>query len=178
MLSARTLINLSKYVESVILKSSDKDEYGYVFIEDVVEEINKHPLWEHIVPMDIIEVSKGSPLRRLEIIGNKIRLIAITSNKPAIFDHKVIPPKLLYYGTNIVGISRIKTFGIKSFREQYIKLFPDKKMVQVLIHKNSHIAYVEIEAFQAHLDGIEFIRGGVNTYLATFIPAKYIKKIS
>jgi putative RNA 2'-phosphotransferase len=178
MLSARTVVSLSKYIENILTRTSNTDEYGYMLMEDLIEEVNDHPLWEHIQPLDIKEVVNGSAIRRLELVGNKIRLIRPVNNVTTPFKHRVIPPATLYYGTTVVGISRVKTFGLKPLKDNYVKLFPSKSMVQVMVHRNAHIAYVEIEAFKAHQDGIQFIKGDLNTYLANHIPAKYIKKIT
>jgi len=178
MLSARTVINLSKQLEKILYKSDSVDDYGYIEIEKVLEELNNHPAWEYVSYLDIKEVVKSSALKRLEISGNKIRLIRLNSAINNTITHNVIPPKVLYYGTGIVGISRVKTFGIRSYKDQFVKLYPDKRMIQVLIHRNSHIAHIEIDAFKAHKDGIKFVKGDLNTYLAEYIPPQYIKKIT
>jgi putative RNA 2'-phosphotransferase len=177
MLNARTIINLGKLIENILQRSLKVDELGYMKIEDLIEEVNQHPLWEHIQPLDLKDIVNGSPIRRLELTGNKIRLVRPVNNASNSIKHRIIPPKILYYGTGVVGISRIKTFGLKPLRDQYVKLYPDKKMVQVMVHKNTHIAYVEIDALKAHQDGIEFTKGQFSTYLATNIPPKYIKRI-
>ena len=177
MLNARTLINLSKQIEKIIYNSTRKDTFGYILLDNLLEELNRHPAWEHIALSDIAEVVKGSSIKRLEISGNKIRLIRRDTPIPTALSHRVIPPKSLYYGTSAVGLSRIKTFGIKAFRSDYVKLFPDKRMIQVLTHKNSHVSYIEVDAFRAYQDGIPFIKGELNCYMTEYIPAKYIKKI-
>lgn len=178
MLNARTLINLSKHVENIIQSNSSLDEYGYMSIEDLIVDLNSHPLWEHIQPLDLKDIVNGSPIKRIEICGNKIRLVRNKFNISNVFKHKIIPPKTLYFGANIVGISRIKNFGIKPVREKYVRLYSDKKMVQVLVHKNNHIAYVEIDALKAYSEGVEFYKGNFNVYLAEYISPKYFKKIT
>lgn len=180
MLSSRTLINLSKYIENILFNQTQKDEYGFVLLEKVLDELRKHPLWDCIEFEDIVEVVNSSSLKRLQIMGNKIRMVQtpnIINITSPITNKKVIPPKLLYYGTSLVGITRIKTFGIKSFKDNYIKLYPDKKMVQVLVHRNADITYIEINALDAHLEGVTFIKGDYNSYLTEFIAPKYIQKI-
>lgn len=177
MLSSRTLINLSKQIERIILNYIYKDEFGYMLLQELLDELNKHPAWEYTTMSDIIEVNRNSTLKRLQISGDKIRLVipqTITNTK---LSSKAIPPKTLFYGTTIVGVSRIKTFGIKSFKDKYVKLFPDKKMIGVLTHRKSHPAYIEIDAYKAYQDGIHFIKSDFNSYLAEYIPPKYINKI-
>ncbi|MGD9580056.1 MAG: RNA 2'-phosphotransferase [Vampirovibrionia bacterium] len=177
MLDSRTLINLSKQIEKIILNYIYKDEFGYVPIEHVLKELNKHPAWEYTTLTDILEVIKNNTLNRLQISGDQIRLLIPQKFTTRNTLNNVIPPKTLFYGTTVVGVSRIKTFGIKSFKDKYIKLFPDKKMIQVLTHRKMHPAFIEIDAFKAHQDGIKFIKSDFNSYLAEYIPAKYINKI-
>lgn len=178
MLSSRTLVNLSKQVEKILLKTENVDEYGYMSVGEILQELNRHPAWEYVGYLDIKELVNSSAIRRLELSGNKIRMIRHQSPATPALVHKVIPPKTLFYGTSVVGISRVKTFGIRPFKEQYIKLFPDKRMIQVLTHRNSHVAYVEIDALQAHREGIAFYKSDLNTYLAEYVPSDYIKKIT
>lgn len=177
MLTARTLINLSKHIEKIIYRSPNKDQFGYLTLAELLLELNNHPAWEYINIQDISEVVKKSTLKRLEISGNKIRLIIPRQDSTAPLIHTVIPPKKLYYGTTVVGISRIKTFGLRSYKDKYIKLYPDKRMVQVLVHRVNHVAIAEIDAMKAHKNNISFLKGDLNTYLAEFIPPEYIIKI-
>lgn len=177
MLSSRTLINLSKQIEKIILNYIYKDEFGYILIEELLQELNKHPAWEYTTISDIIEVTKNSTLNRLQISGDKIRLVIPQKLVNHNLSSKVIPPQTLFYCTTIVGVSRVKTFGIKSFKDKYVKLFPDKNMISVLTHRKSHPVYIEINAFKAYQDGIEFIKSDFNSYLAEYIPPKYINKI-
>ncbi|MEW5818633.1 MAG: RNA 2'-phosphotransferase [Cyanobacteriota bacterium] len=178
MLSSRTVVNLSKQIEKVLFNVVESDEFGFITIDELLEELNKHPAWEYIQYSDITDVVKSSPLKRLEISGNKIRLNRPLKTVSSAIFNNVMPPNTLYYGTSFVGISRIKTFGIRSYRDQYIKLYPDKRLIQVLVHRNSHIVYVEIDALKAYKDGINFVKGNLNTYLVEHIPPKYINKIT
>jgi RNA:NAD 2'-phosphotransferase (TPT1/KptA family) len=149
----------------------------------LLEMLHQHPLWDQVTREDLFQVLKASPVKRLEILGDKIRLSRKTKLSSADLTlpkgtrTKIIPPKTLYYGTSFVGISRVKVFGIRSFKEDFVKLYADKRMIQVLVHKNSHIAYVELDAFQAHLDGVPFYKGDLNNYLVKELSPNYIRKI-
>ena len=176
MLSSKTLIKLSKDIEHILKNESNKDRFGFALLEKVYERLQTNYNWIDITLSEMIETVNSNTVKRLEILGNQIRLNESSMINLPYNATKILPPPVLYYGTTATNLIHIKKHGIKSIKNDKLKLFTQKEMINVLSHKNSCIVYIQINSLKAHNEGIQFYKYRPYCYLADYIPLKYINK--
>jgi putative RNA 2'-phosphotransferase len=106
-----------------------------------------------------------------------IRAIYGHSIKQTIFYQPSLPPEILYHGTVEPFVTSIINQNLKPMSRQYVHLSPDINMAKkVAARKGTDIVILQIQAFNAYNNGVEFYKASDYVWLSKEIPSKYITR--
>lgn len=150
------------------------DEEGFVRIDDLIDGLFNVEKIE-ISVMDIERIIENSEKKRYEIQGDLIRATYGHSTVKVVKEEK-IPPHVLYHGTTHKAYKKIVVEGLKPMERQYVHLSMDEKTAMIVgKRRESNPLILEIDAYQAYLDGVKFYHGNDTTWLSEPIGNMYIK---
>jgi putative RNA 2'-phosphotransferase len=82
---------------------------------------------------------------------------------------------VLYHGTTHQAIKQITADGLRPMSRQYVHMSVDKETAVIVGQRRDHDPVIlTIDAKAASKDGVKFYIGNEKTWLADFVPAKYI----
>lgn len=178
----RTNIFISKKMSYCLRHNPGKyglklDEYGFVDLQDFLNAMNKmHHFQPKLTEMKIREIMQDSDKERFEIKNNKICALYGHSVLGIIKRKQAVPPDILYHGTAHRFFPSIKKEGLLPMGRQYVHLSTDIAMAEsVGKRRDNHPVILEIDAKQAHQDGIDFYVGNDEVWLCDKVPSKYLR---
>lgn len=152
------------------------DKGGWVNLEDLMAALRRErPRYANITRADIEQLIVTSDKKRYEIDGDRIR---------AMYGHSVdleadyeiaTPPPLLYHGTSEKALASILTEGLKPMRRQFVHLSADYQTAHIVGKRHGgRTVVLQIDAIQAHADGVVFYRSQDAVWLVAALPPRYI----
>jgi putative RNA 2'-phosphotransferase len=175
------LINLSRTLSHALRHEPwryglELDSHGWVRVTDLLIFFrNLRNDWRHLTENDMIEMTSNSAKNRFELYEGKIRALYGHSLPQKVLKVPAEPPAVLFHGTSSRLIKQIKNEGLKPMRRQYVHLSVDEQTaLQVAKRREGTSVIVMIYATNAHQDGIKFYQGNKTTWLADYIPSKYL----
>lgn len=135
--------------------------------------------WTNVTEIDLRTMIQRSAKQRHELRGPAIRAIYGHSTSARITKEAKEPPRLLYHGTDARAADAILSDGLKPMARQYVHLSTDPRTAsEVGSRKDRHPVTLLVHASQAHQSGVAFYEGNDSVWLADYIPAVFISKIS
>ena len=177
------LNKLSKEVSYALRHSPEKynlklDEYGFVYIEDLLKALNNIDKWKNIKKEDLVIMIDKSDKKRFEIVDNKIRAFYGHSVPIKILKEEKIPPKILYHGTSKEAFNIIEEEGLLPKSRQYVHLSQDIETAKLVAKRHSkNIIVILIDTEKAIKDGIKFYYGNDKVWLVDSLLPKYFLEI-
>lgn len=156
------------------------DEEGWVSILDLLRALkNENAKWQNLKIEDLVTMIMLSDKKRHEIKDGKIRALYGHSTPSKLQKTQAIPPPILYHGTSSQVLATIQKDGLKPMNRHYVHLSPSKEVAKQVGNRKSRTAVVlEINAKDAHVNGIKFYIGNEHVWLSDLIPSNFITKIS
>lgn len=156
------------------------DEYGFVDLQEFLNAMNRvHHFQPKLTEMKIREIMHNSDKQRFEIKNGKICALYGHSVPGIIKRREATPPDVLYHGTAHRFLKSINEKGLLPMGRQYVHLSTDIPMArQVGERREAHPAILQINAKQAHRDGVKFYVGNSEVWLCDHVAPKYFKLIN
>lgn len=154
------------------------DEYGFVYIEDLLNALNNINKWKHIKKEDLVSMIEKSEKKRFEIVDNKIRAFYGHSVPIKILKEEKVPPKILYHGTSKGAFDIIEKEGLLPKLRQYVHLSQDIETAKLVAKRHSkNIVVILIDTEKAIKDNIKFYYGNDKVWLVDSLLPKYFLQI-
>ncbi|SPF55396.1 putative RNA 2'-phosphotransferase [Candidatus Sulfopaludibacter sp. SbA4] len=156
------------------------DPEGWVNIRDLLAGLARvRPEWEALSEEDVSGMVARSRKRRHEISLGRIRALYGHSTPERVPKAGTEPPPLLYHGTDAKAADLILCEGLKPMARQYVHLSLDRRTArQVGLRKDAEPVVLVIDAGRAHGNGVAFYQGNESVWLADFVPAAFIVKVT
>lgn len=149
------------------------DEQGWVFLDDLVNGLNKKGILIDIQTIFII-VEK-SKKKRHEIFNSKIRACYGHSTDNKIFKKNSIPPVKLYHGTIKDKWEKILQKGLIPMKRNYVHLSDSiEEAKKIGGRRKGEVIVLAIMSYEASKDGINFYKETDGIWLSNPIPSIYI----
>lgn len=145
---------------------------GFVDLGELMKKLKEH-LNKDISEDIIREIVASDAKKRYTIIDGKIRANYGHSVSVNIDYHEKKPPKILYHGTSIHQIEKIKTEGIRSMNRNYVHLSTDIKTAKSVGGRHGKPFILKINAEQMYNDGYKFFLSESNIWLTDHVPVQY-----
>lgn len=156
----------------------EMDEEGWVFIEQLLDALNRENYWKSITQEDIQQMIDISEKKRYEILGNRIRAFYGHSIPMKISKIQSKPPEILYHGTARRFMESIMKNGLSPQSRQYVHLSQDIETAQNVGRRHDDKPCIlVIDSLRAWNDGISFYFGNEKVWLADTVPSIYIKEL-
>ena len=121
-------------------------------------------------------MNRDSAKQRFEIDGDRIRALYGHSLSGQIVHTPALPPPVLFHGTSEETVRSIMREGLQPMRRQYVHLSTDPVTArQVGKRKRGTTVVLEVDAREAHRNGINFYHGNEDTWLSDAIPPRYVR---
>ena len=167
-------VRLSKLMSYILSHNPWKfdlkpDEYGFVFIEDLLKAISQVYSW--VTEENIKEVIAGDEKERFEIRGDRIRARYGHSYEVEINHEEDRSSKILYHGTAARNLEKILREGIKPMRRQFVHLSTDRKIaVETARRHDENIVIFEIDAECLRKKGYKIYVAGKFVRIVKYVP--------
>lgn len=155
------------------------DAQGWVDCDLLIEALKRHNRrWRGLDRAQLEAMVDAQTKRRYEIDdrGERVRaLYGHSTSEVRIDKPRQAPPKHLYHGTSPQAAAAILEDGIRPMSRQFIHLSID--VPTALDVGRRHCAQpvlFEVQAELAAAEGIGFYEGNPQTWLADFIPARFL----
>ena len=151
------------------------NDYGGIDIFILLNELRKKEAFKDIEEQDLYEMINHINKKRFVIENNKMRALYGHSIEVKQLNPAIIPPNILYHGTNFNAYQQILKEGIKSMKRQFVHLSSDVETANmVALRTTKKPIILKINALQAYEDGIVFYYANDNTYLCEYLDPKYL----
>lgn len=152
------------------------DEEGWVPVDELLAALRSvSKEWALLDEDDLHKMIESSPKKRHEIRGSQIRASYGHSLPGRLAKDSLTPPSKLFHGTSQQNMSSILSGGLKPMSRQYVHLSEDVETAELVgRRKGPDLVVLEIDASAAHMDGLEFYKGGPKVWLTNQVPLKYI----
>lgn len=177
-------ITLSKAISYALRHCPDKfglklDGRGFVLTADLINGINRHGnLNRQMSIEDIDTIIAESDKKRFEFADNKTRIRAVyghSTKDVKIELNNVLPPGMLYHGTEHRVFGKILKEGLKPMNRQYVHLSDDIQTATIVgKRRDKNPVILMIAANRMVADGFKFGTGNDHTWLVESVPAEYI----
>lgn len=174
----RIRVNISKFLSYILRHNPARfnlriDKNGYIDINDILAILKKR--FQGFTKEELLKLVKQGSKGRFEVLDDKIRATYGHSISIELPNLPVRPPVILYHGTSKEALTKILKEGLKPMRRQFVHLSKDwEGAFKVGLRHTRKPVILKISTQQAYREGIEFFKEA-NTYLARFIPKKYIR---
>ncbi len=172
---------LSKFLALILRHKANEfnlqlDDNGFVDVDQVWEIINeRYNNKFSYSDLESIVAGDNHGKKRYEIIDGKIRAMFGHSDVREITYPSVIPPKYLYHGTSHEVIKSIKATGLQAQSRQYVHFTTNLDNAKRVANRHSkNTVILEIQALDAHNEGIVFHQPETEHYLCKHVDSKYI----
>ena len=176
------LTRLSKAVSRALrhepwLFELELDEYGWTSADDLLDALRKElPEWSDLVLADLQMMVDAAAKPRHEIQGQRIRALYGHSTPGAVSLVAAAPPVELFHGTSPESVGSIFSHGLQPMSRQYVHMSADAETaVRVGSRKSKHPVILTIDTVAALASDITFYRGSDMVWLASHIPAEFIR---
>lgn len=155
----------------------DKD--GWAEVNQMIFQIRqRNPQFMAAHVGDIKRIIETSDKKRFELKGSKIRAYYGHSKVNSGERKPVTPPDTLYQGTTPEAAEKITSDGIKKMSREYVHLSTDQATAKkVALRRTSSPILLEIDAKQAHADGVVFYLGNEDVWLTDYIAPEYVTPV-
>lgn len=87
---------------------------------------------------------------------------------------KIVPPGILYHGTNLAAWPQINATGLKPMGRHHVHLSRDRETAKAVGDRRKNGIVIFVESALMHRDGIEFYESENGVVLVDFVDPKYI----
>jgi putative RNA 2'-phosphotransferase len=164
----------------------EMDDEGYADLDEIMFVLRALPNFRWATYSDIDAVLAMPGRQRFEILnreaagsgGARIRaLYGHTAIRPS-YD-PVKPPEALYHGTAPENLEAIRRDGLQPMERQYVHLTTSPATARTIALRHTREPVIlEVNAAQAHANGIAFYHPTGEIYLCTEVPADYVSERS
>lgn len=153
------------------------DDEGWAPLDAVLAVLRgQREEWRALSKSDVERMIAGSPKRRHEIVGERVRALYGHSLPGKLRRERATPPPLLFHGTSPNTLGAIEREGLKPMSRQYVHLSVDRvTALEVGRRKARSPSLLEVDALSAHHSGVIFYAGNEKVWLADFVPARFIR---
>lgn len=183
MLDKSELISLSKTISHALrhapwLYELEMDDEGWTSLDDLLAALQLHRrAWQAVALEDIQTMIAMADKQRFEITDGKIRAFYGHTVPFKITKMPSQPPPILYHGTTDRVVDLILADGLRPMSRQYVHLSTDRETAeQVGSRKSGKVVLLQVEALQAHLEGVMFYHGNEMVWLADTVPPQYLRR--
>lgn len=152
------------------------DAEGWVSVETLLNALqHESKRWKSLRESDLARMIERSDKQRHEILNGKIRALYGHSVPEKLQKTEAVPPEMLFHGTYPEAIAQIRLQGLKPMNRQYVHLSTDRETAQQVGQRKAALPIVlEINALQAHKNGVKFYAGNNIVWLADWVPPEFI----
>lgn len=175
---------LSKVISHALRHEPEKynivlDKDGWVNINSLLKGLQENIAeYRTLVLDDIFNAVNSSQKKRHEIKNHSIRAIYGHSTEIEMNYTERIPPDILYHGTSEEASKLILSEGLKPMQRKYVHLSSNThSAIAVGSRKERCPIILSVDAGKACSYGVVFYFANNDTWLAKFIPSKFIEKI-
>ena len=181
LMSQKRLKSLSKFL-AVILRHKPHefglslDEEGFAPLDEVWQVIKKKYGGRYFMrDLETVVAGDDSGKKRYEIRDNMIRAMYGHSLKNVIQYEAATPPDMLYHGTAIEILPKLRAEGLKAMSRQFVHLTTNTDIAGNVAGRHSrNTILLQIRARDAHDAGTVFHHAEEEHYLAKAIPPEFI----
>lgn len=151
---------------------------GFVKCETIIAELQKK--WPNFTQSDLEKIVKEDEKGRYTIDRGSIRANQGHSlDSVKIPFKKVIPPVLLYHGTDERGLEAIiKSKGIQKMKRHHVHLTDDTETATSVGMRHGSQVIITIDTRGMVKDGAEFLQSENGVWLTNFVDSKYFSDIT
>jgi putative RNA 2'-phosphotransferase len=156
------------------------DADGWAEIDDLAAALRAaHPRWAGLDRAAITRMVEGSPKRRHEISGTRIRAGYGHSLPQKIRQAPADPPAELFHGTPPDRVDRILAAGLRPMRRQYVHLSTTIEAARTVGRRRSATpAVLAVDAAAAAAGGVTFhATVEPHTWLADHVPPRHLRRV-
>ena len=154
------------------------DEYGYVFVEDLLKGITENffPIDLELLEQIVAEDDKGRYAFNHD--HTKIRAVQGHSFKVNLELVEKVPPKFLFHGTPLRNAHSIEVSGLSKMRRQYVHLTESLETAySVGARYHDKVVICIIDAEQMYTDGSVFYQAENGVWLTDKVNSYYILQV-
>lgn len=152
------------------------DAEGFVLLDSLIDAVRKRPDFSGVTREDVEAVVRENPKPRFEIREDLIRARYGHSINGHISYPAMEPPAVLYHGTGRPAVEAIRRDGLRPRQRQYLHLSVSREdAYHVGKQSDVHPVVLEIQAREAHREGIAFFRAAEEIWLCERIPPQYFR---
>lgn len=148
---------------------------GWVGVYSLIEAMKKHGHDIDMVTLKGIVERDNKGRYSFDEKENNIRANQGHSANVAITFEEVVPPAILYHGTNKKVIDEIGRVGIMKMSRHHVHLSKDISTAKLVGERRGSPVIIEVDALKMHYDGIKFYLSENNVYLTDYVSPKYLK---
>jgi putative RNA 2'-phosphotransferase len=176
------LIRISKLLSLMLRHEPQRfglllDPEGYASVEDVLGAVRTRIADATEADLTAIVSTLETNKQRFTIIDGEIRANYGHSLAERITHERAVPPPLLWHGTTLHAMDRIRETGLLPMKRQYVHLTTDTQLAARIGARHGVAHILTIDAAQAHHDGVVFYRANPFFWLADTIPARYCQEL-
>ena len=178
----KDLKRLSKFLAVLLRHRPDKfnielDDQGFADIDHVWVKV-EHKFGDTFTRdhLDtIVTVGDKHGKKRYEIVNGRIRAM-YGHSQPIITYPSIIPPEILFHGTNYKALKSIQEQGLVAGTRQYVHMTTNLNTATIVAERRTQNPIIlKVHSFIAYENGIVFHNPEDELYLAKTIPAEYIE---
>lgn len=151
------------------------DSGGWTSVDALVEALRRHRRWRDVTASDVTAMVAGASKRRYELRDGRIRALYGHSVPGRIAVERRHPPPILFHGTAPAAVAQIMADGLRPMGRQRVHLSTDVETARAVGARRAPAPVVlRVEADRAARADVAFYLGNERTWLADFVPARYI----
>jgi putative RNA 2'-phosphotransferase len=148
-------------------------------MNELILALRERPKWAELTEADIMKIAEGTDKQRFQVRDGLIRARYGHSFDVTCPSEPEEPPQFLYHGTPRRAMSLIMEDGLKSSRRKYVHLSKSvKAAAEVGGRRDPQSVMVEVQAKDAHENGVHFFKATDEIYLCENVPPPYLKELS
>lgn len=154
----------------------EMDDEGWVPVDDLIRALHSiNEAWTTLDEFELEKLIERSEQKRHEIKDGRIRASYGHSFPGKLKRRAAVPPEMLFHGTSLSAMSRIKTTELAPMKRQFVHLSAScRNALEVGRRKAKEPVILEIRARNAWENGIRFYEGNSHVWLADTIPSAFI----
>lgn len=176
------LVKLGKYLSLILRHKPDVigielDKHGWASVDELIEGINKTGRFINEEILDEIVETNNKKRYQYNDDHTKIRANQGHSINVDVDLKERIPPNLLYHGTALNYLDKIKQLGIKKMNRLHVHLSKDIETAKNVGKRHGQPIVLVIDTKAMVEDGYVFYFSNNGVWLCNDIDYKYIKEV-
>lgn len=173
------LVKLSKFISLILRHDPAKinitlDEHGWAKVDELINGINQHG---HYLDQEMLDQIVATNNKKRFCFNEDHTLIRANQGHSIQVDVELpekIPPKLLYHGTAINNLDKIKQSGIKKMNRLYVHLSKDVETATKVGSRHGKPVVLIIDTQAMIKDGYKFYYSLNEVWLCDDIDYRYV----